>query len=45
MWKGTETLCEYMCRDEVPRVNSMLQKKKSQTNRIAVAPFGIIFYS
>ena len=42
MW-STETLCEYKCRDEVPRVNSMPQKQ-SQTNRIALAPFGIIFH-
>ena len=32
-----------MCRDEVPRVNSMRQKQ-SKTDRIALAPFGVIFH-
>ena len=40
--KCTEPSCEYTW-DEVPRVDSVPQKQ-SQTNRIALAPFGIIFH-
>ena len=42
--EGTETLCEYTCHDEVPRLNSMPQKQ-SQTNWISLTPFGIIFHT
>ena len=42
--ESTETLYEYACRDKVPPVNNSMPQKQSQTNRIALAPLGIIFH-